>query len=325
MPQTQTLLHKGYNKMRYLIFAGAALFLVAAYFFVSYLCFVTAAKRGKKSNADAIFSSHAFDSYRAALTESLAYAKSLPYEDAYISSSDGLRLHARVIRAENARAAVLLFHGYRSDGYFDFSAIIGKYIGKGISILLADERSHGTSEGKYIGFGIKERHDCVLWAKEAVKIFPGLPLLIEGLSMGATTVLMASGDDLPPQVTGIIADCGFTSPAAILAKVIRADYHIPPALILPAMNFWFRLLAKYDINEYSTSKALAKCRLPVLFIHGKADGFVPYEMSEENFAAAAGDKTFVSVEKAGHGMSYLCEKEKCDAALDAFIKKTLDI
>lgn len=312
--------------MKFPILAGIIAFLAALYFFIAYLCFAKAAKRGKKSDADAMIASHAFDRYRDELKKNMAFAKALPYSDAYIKSSDGLLLHAKVIRAKNERAAALLFHGYRSDyGYFDFSAIIGKYLDKGISILLADQRAHGESEGRYIGFGVKERHDCVLWAKEAVNIFPGLPLLIEGLSMGATTVLMASGDDLPAQVKGVIADCGFTSPAAILAKVIRTDYHISPAIILPAMNLWFRLLAKYDINEYSTTQALAKCRLPLLFIHGKADAFVPYEMSKENFAAAHGDKTFVSAENAGHGMSYLYEKEKCDAALDAFINKTTGI
>lgn len=300
------------------------LLLALLYMVIAYFCFCTAARRGKAANIDKLLASPKYEKYRDELTAGVNYARSLPYEDAYITSSDGLCLHAKIFRAENAHGAAVLFHGYRSDyGFFDFSLIIRKYIEKGINLLVADQRAHGESEGKYIGFGIKERGDCLLWAKEATRIFEGQPLILEGLSMGATTVLMASGDDLPPQIKGIIADCGFTSPAAILSEVIRKDYHIPPALILPAMNIWFRLLAGYDISEYSTAQALAKCRLPVLFIHGMADDFVPYRMGEENAAAFSGDKTFISVEGAGHGLSYLVDRDRCDGALNAFLAKTL--
>ena len=91
------------------------------------------------------------------------------------------------------------------------------------------------------------------------------------------------------------------------------------------MNLWFRTLAHYDIGEYSTTVALAKCRLPVLFIHGTGDDFVPYRMGEENAAAFRGDGTFISVSGAGHGMSYLVNREKCEKALDAFLAKTLGV
>ena len=194
--------------MRYLFTALGVLFLLAAiYMATAYFCFRKAARRGREANIDKFLAAKQFDGYREELSAAIAYVRSLPYEDVYITSGDGLRLHAKVFRAENERAAVLLFHGYRSDyGYFDFGAVIRKYLEKGISLLLVDQRSHGKSEGKYIGFGIKERGDCLLWAAEATRIFAGLPLVLEGLSMGATTVLMASGDDLPPEVKGIIAD-----------------------------------------------------------------------------------------------------------------------
>ena len=110
-----------------------------------------------------------------------------------------------------------------------------------------------------------------------------------------------------------------------LKELAVADYHLPPRIILPAMNLWFRTLAHYDTGEYSTTEALAKCRLPVLFIHGTGDDFVPYRMGEENAAAFRGDGTFISVSGAGHGMSYLVNREKCEKALDAFLAKTLGV
>lgn len=313
--------------MKYVFLTLACICLLALiYMAIAYACFCSAAKRGTRANIDKFLATSKFDDYREELVAQVAFVRSLAYEHAYVESADGLRLHARIYRAKNERAAALLFHGYRSDyGLFDFSEIAKKYLDKGISLLFADQRAHGESEGKYIGFGVKERGDCVLWAREAAHIFPGLPLVIEGMSMGATTVLMASGDELPEQVRGVIADCGFTSPKAILSKVIREEYHLPPCLILPAMNIWFRLLAGYDIGEYSTMQALKKCRLPVLFVHGTEDDFVPFCMSEENVAAFSGDGTFVSVSGAGHGMSYLVGKEKCENALDAFLLKTLGI
>ncbi len=257
------------------------------------------------------------------IMKSLTLWRALPPEDVYITSFDGLRLHARFARAREPRATVILFHGWRTAGEFDFSAILFKYLEKGLNVLLADERAHGDSEGKYITFGINESRDVACWAKYIEsREGSALPIIIEGMSMGAASVLMAAARDIPTNVVGIIADCGFTSPRAIISSVV-GKYHLPAKLIFPFVKLWFKLLAKIDTDELSTVSAMKQCTLPVLFIHGEADDFVPHGMSVEAFTAHPGEATLISVAGAGHGLSYTTDKEKVSRGLDEFLEKIL--
>lgn len=302
------------------VFAAVAV----VYFVIAYFCFRFTAKRGRPLDPEANLADAQFDGSREWVKEERAFLRSLPFETWEIVSHDGLKLRAKYYGAETPRAAVLLFHGYRSSGYNDFSVIVRRYLAAGYSVLIVDERAHGESEGKYIGFGVLERLDCVRWAREAAARFGcGMPLVIHGLSMGASTVLMASGEELPDSVRGIIADCGFTSPKAILSAVVRQRNRVPPFLIVPAAGVWFRLLAHYGIRECSTTEALKKNTRPVLLIHGEADDFVPYFMGVENRDAAGENAVFVSVPGALHGMSYLVDRERCEKELDAFFDRVL--
>ena len=136
-------------------------------------------------------------------------------EDVFLPSYDGLRLHGQLLQQPGAKGTILLFHGYRSSWIIDFSIVLPYYYSLGYNLLAVDERAHGQSEGVYITFGVHERRDAATWAQYAAMHF-GLdhPLFLGGLSMGATTVLLASALELPPSVRGVIADCGFSSPEA---------------------------------------------------------------------------------------------------------------
>ena len=134
-------------------------------------------------------------------------------EDIFLPSYDGLRLHGQLLQQPSAKGTILLFHGYRSSWIIDFSIVLPYYYSLGYNLLAVDERAHGQSEGVYITFGVHERRDVVTWAQYAAMHFgPDHPLFLGGLSMGATTVLLASALELPPSVRGVIADCGFSSP-----------------------------------------------------------------------------------------------------------------
>ena len=140
-------------------------------------------------------------------------------EDIFLPSYDGLRLHGQLLQQPSAKGTILLFHGYRSSWIIDFSIVLPYYYSLGYNLLAVDERAHGQSEGVYITFGVHERRDVVTWAQYAAMHFgPDHPLFLGGLSMGATTVLLASALELPPSVRGVIADCGFSSPDAIMKK-----------------------------------------------------------------------------------------------------------
>lgn len=257
--------------------------------------------------------------------QGIDWLSSMPHEVLSTLSHDGLTLYADLIEHEDPRATIIMFHGYRSAGPNDFSCAAEFYYSLGFNLLIVDQRSHGRSQGKYIGFGALERYDCQKWSEVIYERYgKKLPIIITGISMGASTVLMASTLKLPENIIAIIADCGFTSPSEIIGHVIKQTYHIPPRIILPAMSLWSKILAGYSFSEVSTCGILKSNEIPVLFIHGRADDFVPCHMTERAFESCAGEKEVIYVEGAGHGESYIFERERCQNTLKRFIAKQFE-
>lgn len=244
-------------------------------------------------------------------------------QDVYTQSKDGLSLHATWVPAENPRATVLLVHGYHSCIYTDFGLVMKMYHDMGISLLLPDQRGHGKSEGKYTTFGVKESGDMEQWIAWHNSREGETPMFISGLSMGASTVMYLADEPLPQNVRFLIADCGFTSPHAIIGKVFRDQTHIPAWPFLWATDLFAALFAGFRLKEKDSVKTLAKNTLPILMVHGLADDFVPCGMTKAGFAACAGEKHLLLVEGAGHGVSYLKAKDvylsQVKALLDQYI------
>ena len=137
----------------------------------------------------------------------------------------------------------------------DFSIVLPYYFTLGYNLLAVDERAHGESEGTYITFGVRERHDVATWAAYAAMHFgPAHPLILDGLSMGAATVLMASELELPASVRGIIADCGFSSPYAIMKSVLhwRCPWLVSGPL-LALTGVFTRLFGGFGLREVSAT------------------------------------------------------------------------
>ena len=212
------------------------------------------------------------------------------------TSFDGLKLSAYNLPNKNPVGTIILMHGYHSEPIREYSQLIHFYHDLGYNIILPFQRTHGKkdgihSEGTYITFGVKERYDLRDWILKANQIYGETPLFLQGISMGCATTVMALGLELPSNVKGAIADCGFTSPREIIWKVLKKDMKLPTSkAIISIGNFLTNHLAGFDMDEYSTLDAIEfnKRRLnqiPILFIHGTKDDFVPLEMSEQNFAA----------------------------------------
>ncbi|MEA5051760.1 MAG: alpha/beta hydrolase [Oscillospiraceae bacterium] len=244
--------------------------------------------------------------YQAAVDEGAAWLRAAEKEDVWLDSFDGLRLHAYFLPAAGrAKRAVLCAHGYRGSYDYDFSGAARWLHENGCDLLLIDERAHGRSEGHYICYGAKERFDVRDWANWLDKRYDGaLPVYLDGLSMGAATVLMASGLVLPGSVRGIVADCGFTSPRAIFEHNIRSLYHLPVYPLLWFFGLYCRVFAKFGLGDASTLDALRVNTRPVLLVHGGADNFVPTRMSRENYDACTAPKELYIVEGVGHAASY---------------------
>ena len=244
-------------------------------------------------------------------------------EDVAVTSFDGLTLRGKWLPAEQPMATIILFHGYHSHHLQDFAGIYEYYHSIGLNLLLVRQRAHGESGGKYVTFGVKERLDALRWIEFHNRAHGMDNVFLGGMSMGASTVLFAAGEELPANVRGITADCGFSSPAEILSHIIRRDFHLPPKLVLPLMEVWARFLGGFSFYECDSRETLSRSKTPILFIHGKADDFVPSCMSEFGFAACASEKEILLVDDAGHGRSYLYEPERLRNALTDFFKRNL--
>lgn len=261
------------------------------------------------------------DRIRAASDAASAY----PQEDVALRSRDGLRLMARFFPAQGQpRGCVVCMHGYRGEGLQDFGVVLPFYRGMGLDVLIPDQRAHGRSEGKYICFGVKERQDCADWVTLMDRRYGGnTPIFLDGVSMGAATVLMASALPLPASVRGIIADCGFTTPMAIMDHVRAQRFHVPSFPFMQLTSLISRLIAGFGFSDASTLDAMRVCSVPVLFVHGDQDTFVPTQMSRDNFAACRAPKKLVIIPGAGHAVSYLKDTPACEAALSEFIAPRL--
>ena len=258
----------------------------------------------------------------AVLHENALALAGIPAEDLYITSFDGLRLHGRLLPLEDPRATILMFHGYHSFADVDFGCAVPLLREMGYQLLLVDERAHQGSEGKYITYGVRERRDVQSWAQAmADRLGPEHPLYLQGISMGASTVLMASDQAFPKSVRGIVADCGFTSPAEIV-RLVMPTLKAPPFPMLYLTELWCRILAGFSLWGYSTERALAQCRLPVLFVHGRDDRLIPWRMTQRSYEACASEKTVLYVDGAGHGESFLVDRPACEQALREFFRKT---
>lgn len=253
-----------------------------------------------------------------------AWLKEHHAQDVYVTSQDGLKLHGYWIPAENPRGTILLAHGYRSTMLVDFGLAFAFYHALGMNILVPHQRAHGESEGRYITFGVKESEDMKCWIEFHNKNFGMHQMILSGMSMGASTVLYLADQQLPENVKCIIADCGFTSPKAILDVVFRGVVHIPSGPSLWAADLFARLFAGFNLNQKDTKQVLKNAKLPVMMVHGLADDFVPSFMSQQGYDICTGVKELLLVEGAGHGVSFLKDKETYTKRIIAFLEKHLE-
>ena len=244
-------------------------------------------------------------------------------QDVYISSDDGLKLHGLWISAPNAKGTVLFAHGYRSTMLVDFGLAFEFYHNAGMNLLIPEQRSHGKSQGQYITFGIKESADMKQWIAFHNREFGAFPMILSGISMGASTMMYLADEKLPQNVKGIIADCGFTSPKAIISKVFRSVIHLPAAPTIWVTDLLARVFAHFSLDEKDSRRSLANNRLPIFIIHGTDDDFVPCEMTKEAYAACTGKKQLLLVDGAGHGVSFLVDHDRYTALIQKFLEDNI--
>ncbi len=245
-------------------------------------------------------------------------AREMPHKNVTVTSFDGLTLCGRYYEYAPGAPMELMFHGYRGSGERDLCVGIQRAFSLGRNVLIVEQRTSCGSEGRVITFGVRESRDCLTWVDFAIETFgPDVTILLTGISMGATTVLLAAGQPLPPNVKGILADCGFTSAKEIIHKVLR-QIHLPAPLFYPLIALGARLWGGFRLSDSDAQQALQRCTVPVIFIHGESDDFVPCDMSRKNYEACPTPKALLTVPGAGHGLAYMVDPQAYLQALSDF-------
>ncbi len=243
-----------------------------------------------------------------------------------IQSHDGLRLYASCVAPEKPSDTLFFCcHGYRGSMAAAFALQTEKLHEAGCHVFLVDERAHGRSEGNTISFGENEKEDCLKWLDLVIHRYPEVRnIVLYGVSMGSAIVLLMSGDErLPGQVRFIIADCGYTSIDDQLALCLKQMFHLPAFPLLPMADLLSPALLGFSIKKIRPVDAVRKARVPILFVHGLADHFIPAAMACELYNACSTDKDLLLIEGAHHAGAYKKDPEKYRAAVRYFLERYL--
>ncbi len=292
---------------------------------ISYVCFRMAflnpRTQEKRGEEFPIPEGEIYEPYREQMVNWMKEVRAMPCREFQVTSFDGLRLCGKYYEYAKDAPIELMFHGYQGSGERDLCGGVQRCFRLKRNVLIVDQRASGNSEGKVITFGINESRDCLTWIDFIIKEFgEDSKIILTGISMGAATVMMAAGKDLPKNVICVLADCGYSSPKEIIKKVIK-EMKLPPDLAYPFVKLGAKLFGNFNLEETSALEAMKVCKVPIIFIHGEDDAYVPCEMSRRLYDICTAPKVLITVPKAGHGLAYLVDMEGYFKSLKEFSKK----
>ena len=263
-----------------------------------------------------------YDAYHGIITKCVEEVLEVPFEEVQITSQDGLTLYGKYYHLTDGAPLIMFFHGYRCSAIRDGNGIFLYTRKLGFNVFLADQRAHGKSGGRTITFGVKERYDVRSWAEYFTERFgKKQKIYLSGLSMGGATVLMASNVGLPENVIGILADCPYSSPKAILCSVVK-QMGFPVKITYALAKLSAKWIGKFDMEEASAIEAVRESDIPTLILHGDADDFVPCSMSMDCQLAGEDHVQLVLIKGAAHGMSHCVDTTSYETAAYAFFEQT---
>ncbi|MDY4576197.1 MAG: alpha/beta hydrolase [Intestinibacter sp.] len=248
--------------------------------------------------------------------------KSSKFKDVFTNSFDGLKLHAHeVVSNKNTNKWAVTVHGYMTDA-FSLSTKALHYYDIGYNILAVDLRGHGKSKGNYIGMGYHDAKDLIEWLKYIVSKDSECEILVHGVSMGAATVMIASSqEELPKNVKVIIEDCGYSSALEQFKYQLKKLFNVPSFPILNIANLIVKVKAGYYLNEACPIECVKNSKVPMMFVHGDDDTFVPFYMLDELYEACASEKKKLIIEGASHAHAESENPDKYWGEIDSFVNK----
>ncbi len=300
------------------IVAFCAILFFAGLFICFRMCFYAKRKKVKDPNAYRLPEDDIYKPYHPQMLAWMKETDQFPCREMEIRSFDGLTLRGRFYQYSEDAPIEIMFPGYRGNARRDLCGAVQRCFVLGHSVLVVDQRACGRSDGHVISFGVNESRDCLAWIDHLINTLgEKTKIILTGISMGASTVLITSGTELPENVVGVLSDCGYSSADKIIKKVIH-DMKLPAKLIYPLVRLSGRLFGGFDVEDASPIKAMETCRVPVIFAHGTVDAFVPPYMSEECYAVCQAPKKLMMIPGAGHCLCYPVNMEKYICELREF-------
>lgn len=289
--------------------AGLVLLVLLGCYLCFYIAFYAPPRKERDPEDIEIPPGEIYEPFRDQMVQWLKEARARNPKTYQITAFDGTVLYGKFYEYAPGAPMELMFHGYRGGAERDLSGGVHRCFACGRSALVVDQRCSGRSGGNVITFGIREHRDCLAWIDFAVEEFgPDVKIILTGISMGASTVVMAGGKPLPPNVIGILADCGYSTARDIM-EVVIGKMGLPPKLCYPFVKLAARIYGGFDLEEYSPMEALGSCKVPVIFFHGEDDDLVPCRMSKAMYDACPTKKALITVPGAGHGLAFPVDQE----------------
>lgn len=297
-----------------LLFALLIILLLGAYFWIVTISFAVLFRRPITRRIIYLkpLFGEKFHEHETAIKKTVEFYEQLPHEVVNIVSG-GVKLTGRFYENKTSDKIVIFVHGYYSYGMHDIGFVETLHQDLGVSLLIIDQRACGNSEGTYMTLGILERYDVREWLFYLNSRFNGTKdLYLHGFSMGAATSLLVTGlQGLPPAFKGVIADCGYSRTKGVLLFAGNRLLKIRPKLLMWGINILAHYVGGFNLRKLKISNELKKnTKVPILFIHGTSDQFVPYNMSIKNYkASSVTKKKLVAFNDAQHCESYFTNPE----------------
>ncbi len=253
--------------------------------------------------------------------------------DTFITAPDGAQLHALYVHSPQTgrRETAVIVHGYTDNAVRMLHIGYLYHKDLGYHILLPDLRYSGLSDGDHLQMGWQDRLDVLRWMDVASHAFGGdemrdsCRMVVHGISMGGATTVCVSGEPQPPYVRCYVEDCGFTSAWDEFANELDARFGLPPMPLLYVASALTKMRYGWSFGEASARHQVERCALPMLFIHGDADTFVPTWMGDSLYAAKSGVKEYWRVPGTAHATSYLDHRDKYTEKVKKFVSRYMTV
>ncbi len=236
--------------------------------------------------------------------------KEKKYDMVNITSFDGLKLSAYYFN-NKADKTIIMIHGLRTHAFNNFGLASEYFYSKGYNVLVINQRGHEGSEGKYVTYGQKESQDVLSWLNYVCLDENIKNIYLYGISMGATSIALASEYINDKRVKCLIIEDAYTSLVDLVNHIVSSQ-HIPYFLFKRGIYFLSKKLVGISWKGYNTTESLKKNNIPSVFVHGTKDSVAINAFFLDNYNNCVSNKYQITIDGAPHALSAVVDKTYLD-------------